>query len=181
VAFIPAMILGVLLHDFIKTVLFESPKTICYALIVGGIALWLVDRFAPKPKHHDAMKLDVKTALAIGLFQCMALVPGMSRSGSTLIGAMLFKVDKKAAAEFSFFLAIPTMAAAFAYDVLKTYKEMDFNDIGLVAVGFIAAFITAMLVIRTVLNFVSKHGYGLFAIWRLVVGIGGLILLNMGF
>jgi undecaprenyl-diphosphatase len=181
VAFLPAVGLGVLLHDFIKTVLFESPATICYALIIGGILLWLVDRFAPKPTHTDAMKLDLKTSLAIGLFQCLAMVPGMSRSGSTLIGAMLFKVEKKAAAEFSFFLAIPTMTAAFTYDVLKTYKQMDFNDAGLVIVGFIAAFITAMLVIRTVLGFVSKHGYGLFAIWRLIVGIGGLILLNMGF
>ncbi|MDC7677038.1 undecaprenyl-diphosphate phosphatase [Asticcacaulis machinosus] len=180
VAFLPALVLGVLLHDFIKGVLFESPQTICYALIIGGILLWLVDRFAPTPTHNDAMRIDVKTALAIGLFQCLAMIPGMSRSGSTLIGAMLMKVEKKAAAEFSFFLAMPTMAGAFAYDIYKTYDQMDFSDVGLIATGFIAAFVTALFVVRAVLDFVSKHGYGVFALWRLAVGITGLILLHYG-
>ncbi|UDF03289.1 undecaprenyl-diphosphate phosphatase [Asticcacaulis sp. AND118] len=181
IAFFPAVVIGVLAHDFIKTVLFESPRIICISLIVGGIILWLVDKYAPTPTQGDAMKLDIKTSLAIGLFQCLAMIPGMSRSGSTLIGAMLFKVEKKAAAEFSFFLAMPTMMAAFSYDVYKTYDQMDFNDMGLVAVGFIAAFVTALLVVKAVLNFVARNGYGVFALWRIAVGGIGLILLSLGF
>lgn len=181
VAFFPAVVIGVLAHDFIKTVLFESPRIICISLIVGGIILWLVDKYAPTPTKDDAMKLDFKTSLIIGLFQCLAMIPGMSRSGSTLIGAMLFKVEKKAAAEFSFFLAMPTMMAAFSYDVYKTYDQMNFNDMGLVAVGFIAAFVTALLVVKAVLNFVAKNGYGVFALWRIAVGGIGLILLSLGF
>jgi undecaprenyl-diphosphatase len=180
VAFLPAVLIGVLAHDFIKTVLFESPRLICISLIVGGIILWAVDKYAPEPVLKDAMKIDIKTSLIIGLFQCLAMIPGMSRSGSTLIGAMLFKVEKRAAAEFSFFLAIPTMAGAFAYDLYKTYDQMNFNDFGLVVTGFIAAFVTALFVVRAVLDFVGKHGYGVFAIWRIAVGSIGLILLSMG-
>lgn len=181
VAFLPAVVIGVLAHDFIKTVLFESPRLICVTLIVGGVLLWAVDRYAPAPEHEDAMRLNWKTALVIGLFQCLAMIPGMSRSGSTLIGAMLLRVGKKAAAEFSFFLAIPTMAGAFAYDVYKTHDQMDFNDAGLIVVGFVAAFITALLVVRAVLDYVSRKGYGIFAFWRIAVGVIGLILLNAGF
>lgn len=180
VAFLPALVLGVALHDFIKDVLFESPRLICISLIVGGVILWAVDKFAPTPTHSDAMKMDLKTSLIIGIFQCLAMIPGMSRSGSTLIGAMLCRVEKKAAAEFSFFLAMPTMLGAFVYDVYKTHNEMNFNDMGLVVVGFVAAFVTALLVVRAVLAFVSKNGYGVFAIWRIVVGGLGLILLSLG-
>lgn len=180
-AFLPAVLIGVAAHGFIKEVLFESPRIICISLIIGGIILWAVDKYAPTPVHGDAMKLDLKTSLIIGLFQCLAMIPGMSRSGSTLIGAMLCKVEKKAAAEFSFFLAMPTMAGAFAYDVYKTHDQMNFNDAGLVVVGFITAFVTALLVVRAVLDFVAKNGYAVFAIWRIAVGSIGLILLSMGF
>lgn len=178
-AFLPAVGIGFLAHDYIKTVLFETPVVICWSLIIGGILLWLVDKFAPEPRHEDAMKLDWRTSLTIGFFQCLAMIPGMSRSGSTLIGALLMRVNKRAAAEFSFFLAMPTMAAAFGYDLLKNWDAMDFNDMGLIATGFIAAFITALLVIRVLLDFISKHGYGIFAIWRILVGTTGLILLQM--
>ncbi|MFT4091918.1 MAG: undecaprenyl-diphosphate phosphatase [Asticcacaulis sp.] len=180
VAFLPAVVIGVMAHDFIKTVLFESPRLICVSLIIGGILLWLVDRYAPTPEHDDPMKLTWKTALIIGFFQCLAMIPGMSRSGSTLIGAMLMKVGKKAAAEFSFFLAMPTMAGAFAYDVYKTHDQMNFNDAGLIVVGFLAAFVTALLVVRAVLDYVSRNGYGVFALWRIGVGVLGLTLLSMG-
>lgn len=180
-AFFPAVVFGVLLHDFIKTVLFETPQVICVSLIVGGIALWAVDKYAPTPKHEDAMKLDAKTALIIGLFQCLAMIPGMSRSGSTLIGAMLCKVEKKAAAEFSFFLAMPTMAGAFAYDLYKTHDQMDFTDVGLILTGLVVAFVTALLVVKALLDYVSKRGYGVFAIWRICVGVLGLVLLSFGF
>lgn len=178
-AFFPAVIVGLLAHDFIKTILFETPVVICVSLIIGGILLWATDRFAPSPSHSDAMQLDWRTSLAIGLFQCLAMIPGMSRSGSTLIGAMLMRVEKKAAAEFSFFLAMPTMTAAFSYDLLKNWQAMDFTDAGLIATGFIAAFLSALLVIRPLLSFIGRHGYGIFAIWRILVGTIGLILLQL--
>jgi undecaprenyl-diphosphatase len=179
IAFLPAALIGLMAHDIIKTVLFESPRLIATTLIIGGIMLYVVDKYAPTPKHHDAMSLDFKTALMIGLFQCMALVPGMSRSGSTLMGAMIFRVDKRAAAEFSFFLAMPTMAAAVGYDLLKSAQVLNPHDLGLIGVGFAAAFLSAALVIKTVLDFVSRHGFGLFAIWRIVTGSVVLILLSL--
>ncbi|MGA9659702.1 MAG: undecaprenyl-diphosphate phosphatase [Asticcacaulis sp.] len=177
IAFLPAVVLGVGLHGVIKA-MFERIDIICYALIIGGILLWVVDKYAPKPVHIDAQKIDLKTSLAIGFFQCLAMIPGMSRSGSTLIGAMLFKVEKRAAAEFSFFLAIPTMLGAFVFDFLKSYKSLVADDYGVIAIGFVVAFISALLVIKPLLNFVSKRGYGIFAVWRVVVGSAGLILLH---
>lgn len=174
VAFVPAVLLGVGLHHFIKD-MFENVPLICAALIFGGIALWLVDRYAPAATQTDATALDLKTSLLIGLFQCLAMIPGMSRSGSTLIGAMLLKVEKRAAAEFSFFLAIPTMLGAFAFDFIKSYKIMVPAEYGIIAVGFVVSFLTAMLVIKPMLAFVSKRGYGVFAIWRVVVGVVGLV------
>ncbi|ESQ84698.1 hypothetical protein AEAC466_06495 [Asticcacaulis sp. AC466] len=176
VAFFPAVVIGVvvkksgLLSDF-----FENVPLICSALIVGGIALWAVDKFAPKPVYHDSSALDVKTSLLIGLFQCMAIIPGMSRSGSTLIGAMVCKVDKKAGAEFSFFLAIPTMLGAFAVEFADSHKLLTADQYGLIAIGFVVAFLSALLVIKPFIGFVQKRGYGLFALWRILVGVGGLV------
>ncbi len=174
IAFFPAVILGLGLHHFIAD-LFENIPVICGGLIVGGVALWAVDKYAPAPTHHDSMKLDFKTSLIIGLFQCLAMVPGMSRSGSTLIGAMACKVDKKAGAEFSFFLAIPTMLGAFTLDFVKGYKTITEDQYSLIAIGFLVAFLSALLVIKPFINFVQKRGYGFFALWRVVVGVGGLV------
>jgi undecaprenyl-diphosphatase len=112
VAFFPAVVVGLLAHDIIKTVLFESPRLIATMLILGGIILLVVDRAAPRPVHTDALALPLRTALIIGLCQCLAMVPGVSRSGATIVGAMMLRVDKRAAAEFSFLLSLPTMAAA---------------------------------------------------------------------
>lgn len=179
VAFAPAVLLGVGLHSAVKF-MFGRVDIICYALIVGGVLLWLVDRFAPTPKFHDATALDAKTSLLIGLFQCLALIPGMSRSGSTLLGALVLGVEKRAAAEFSFFLAIPTMIGAFGYDAYKNMDSFKPEDFGLIGVGFVVSFITALLVIKPMLNLISKQGYGLFALWRIVVGIGGLVWFYMG-
>jgi undecaprenyl-diphosphatase len=180
IAFLPAMGLGFLLHKIIKTILFESPHLICTTLIIGGIALWFVDKKAPKAELNDAFSIPYKTALIIGLFQCFALIPGMSRSGSTLIGALLFKVEKKDAAEFSFFLAMPTKMAAVSYDLLKSAPDLNGNDLGLIGVGLATAFVTALFVIKPLLAFVGKHGYGIFALWRIIVGVLGLILLSLG-
>ena len=112
--------------------------------------------------------------LKIGLIQCLAMIPGVSRSGSTIVGAMLLGASKRAAAEFSFFLAMPTMAGAFTYDLLKSYKTLTFDDTTLIVIGFIAAFCAALVVVRSFLEFVSKRGFALFAWWRIIVGMVGM-------
>jgi undecaprenyl-diphosphatase len=176
-AFIPAVIAGVTVYKYIKTVLFDSPATICFALIIGGVALLLLDKYPPKPRAHDAMKLTLATSLGIGLFQLLSLIPGTSRSGSTIAGGLLLGLDKKAAAEFSFFLAIPTMAAAFAKDAWESRHDIQMHSLGLIAVGFVVSFLVAIVVIRGMIGFVEKHGFAPFAWWRIVVGLLGLGLL----
>jgi undecaprenyl-diphosphatase len=175
VAFLPAAVIGAAMHDFIKTVLFETPIVVCVALVVGGFILLLVDGIDFHPRFHDGMRLPVLTCLAIGLCQCLALIPGVSRSGSSIVGGMLLGVDKRAAAEFSFFLAMPTMTGAFVYDLYKNRALLSFDDGVVIAVGFVAAFCSALFVVRALLNYVSRRGYGLFAWWRIAVGTLGLV------
>ncbi len=178
VAFIPAAIAGLALHDLIKHVLFESPKVICIALILGGVVLLLIDRFAPYPTRNDPLALPLSTSLTIGIFQCLALVPGVSRSGATIVGSMLMGVEKRAAAEFSFFLAIPVMAGAFVVDAWKSRKDlMNVGHEGLIAVGFVVSFLVAMAVIRAMLTIVTRRGYAPFGWLRIVIGGIGLALL----
>jgi undecaprenyl-diphosphatase len=177
IAFLPAAILGVLLHGFIKTVLFETPALICTTLIIGGIVLFFVDRMQLTPRYTDAMRFPPLVALKIGLFQTLALIPGVSRSGSTIVGALLVGCEKRAAAEFSFFLAMPTMLGAFTYDLIKNRDLLSFDHGLLIAAGFLAAFLTALLVVRSVLNFVGRNGFAVFAYWRIMVGVAGLAAL----
>ena len=174
-AFLPAAIIGASLHGFIKSVLFESPMLIAIALIVGGVVLLFVDKIAFKPKYRDAMALPPMTALGIGFFQCLALIPGVSRSGSTIVGALMLGLDRRAAAEFSFFLAMPTMLGAFTFDLLKNYKNITADDGVLVVIGFVAAFCSALIVVRWLLDYVSKNGFALFGWWRIVVGSVALL------
>jgi undecaprenyl-diphosphatase len=180
VAFIPAMVLGLFLHDFIKQVLFESPRVICISLIIGGVVLLVIDRFAPHPTRKDAMALPLGVSLAIGFFQCLAMIPGTSRSGATIVGSMLMGVEKRAAAEFSFFLAIPTMAGAFAVDAWKNRAELNTGHSGLVAVGFVVSFVVALAVIRAMLAIVTRRGYAPFGWLRIAIGGVGLALLGLG-
>lgn len=180
IAFLPAAIIGALAHSFIKGVLF-NPWIVCFTLIVGGAILLWVDRLELKPVHHDATALPLLTYLYIGLAQCMAMIPGVSRSGATIVSAMLLGTDKRAAAEFSFFLAIPTMAGAFAYDLYKNHSQMTFDNSLLVGVGFAVSFVAALLVVKTFLDYVTRHGFAPFAWWRVVVGTLGLIGLALGF
>ena len=177
IAFLPAAVIGAMAHDFIKTVLFETPMLICVMLILGGVVLLWVDRMELKAKYHDVMDYPLGLCLGIGLFQCLAMIPGTSRSGSTIVGALLLGADKRSAAEFSFFLAMPTMVGAFAYDLYKNRGILTMDDAVIIGVGFVMAFITAVFVVRRLLDFVSKRGYGLFAWWRLIVGTIGLIAL----
>lgn len=174
-AFLPAAIIGVLAHGFIKTILFETPVLICVVLILGGFVLLAVDRMAIHPKYTDVMDYPPSLAFKIGLFQCLAMIPGMSRSGATIVGSLLMGADKRSAAEFSFFLAMPTMLGAFTLDLFKNRDLISMDDGAVILVGFAAAFVTALLVVRSLLGFVSSRGYALFAWWRIVVGALGLI------
>jgi undecaprenyl-diphosphatase len=173
-AALPAAIVGVVLHDFIKGVIYESPLVICVALIVGGLVLLWVDQLKLTPKYTDIYSYPTLTYLFIGLFQMLALVPGVSRSGATIVGSLLLGTDKRSAAEFSFFVAIPLMAGAFGYDLYKN-RDLISNELGLsVAVGFALAFIAAFFVVRFALDFISKNGFSFFAYWRIFVGAIGL-------
>jgi undecaprenyl-diphosphatase len=174
-AFAPAVVVGVLAHDFIKTVLFESPQLIAVMLILGGFVLLAIDRFAPPVTVAEVDDLPLRKALAIGMCQCVAMIPGVSRSGATIVGAVMMGVGRRAAAEFSFFLSMPTMGSAFAYDLYKNRDVLDFSALADIAVGFGVAFVTAVLVVRWVLNYLSRHGFALFGWWRIVVGSLALI------
>ncbi|MDW5318160.1 undecaprenyl-diphosphate phosphatase [Rhizobium sp. PL01] len=174
-AFLPAAVIGAIAHDFIKTVLFETPMLICVVLIIGGVILYAIDRMPLKPIYRDVMDYPPSLAFKIGLCQCLAMIPGTSRSGATIAGALLMGTDKRSAAEFSFFLAMPTMLGAFTLDLYKNRDALNLDDVTLIAVGFIAAFVSALLVVRSLLNFVSSRGFAPFAIWRIIVGTAGLI------
>ena len=178
-AFFPSAVIGLLFHDFIKTVLF-NPTVVCVSLIVGGFALIALERWAPQPKEHDAMGFSMKTALGVGLFQCLSIIPGVSRSGATIVGGLLLGVDKRAAAEFSFFLAIPTMVGAFTWDLIKDGAGIVPDFAWLIAIGFVTAFVSGLIVIKWMLNVVAKHGFAPFAWWRIAVGVIGLGLIFSG-
>jgi undecaprenyl-diphosphatase len=173
-AFLPAAMIGVLLHSVIKGILFQSPLLICSSLIIGGIILLIVDRMSFQPKHRDVMDFPPLLALKIGLCQCLAMIPGVSRSGATIVGAMLMGTDKRSAAEFSFFLAMPTMAGAFAYDLYKNWRVLSPDDVTSIVIGFVTAFVAGVVVVRYLLDFVSRYGFAPFAWWRIVVGGIGL-------
>jgi undecaprenyl-diphosphatase len=180
IAFLPAAVLGVLLHDFIKAVLFESPKLICWSLLIGGIVLLGLDRIGREGRWRDAFALPMGTALGIGVVQCLAMIPGVSRSGATIAGGLVLGCDKRTAAEFSFFLAIPTMAGAFALDLYENREGFTAHSLGLIAVGFVVSFIVAMGVIKLFLDLVARHGFAPFAWWRIAVGAVGLAVLTFG-
>ena len=174
IAFLPAAVIGVLAHGFIKGVLFNA-WVICISLIVGGAVLLWVDGMELRPRHHDATRFSLPMYFAIGVFQCLAMIPGVSRSGATIVSAMLLGADKRSAAEFSFFLAIPTMAGAFAYDLYINYALMSADNTVLVVLGFGMSFIAGWIVVKSFLAFVSRHGFALFAWWRVAVGSLGLM------
>jgi undecaprenyl-diphosphatase len=174
IAFLPAAVVGYLGRDFIKNVLF-TPWVICPTLILGGAVLLWVDQLDLKPRHHDALGFSLPMYLGIGVCQCFAMIPGVSRSGATIVSAMLLGADKRSAAEFSFFLAMPTMAGAFTLDLIKSWSQMDAGNVTIVAIGFATSFVAGWIVVKTFLDYVSRHGFALFAWWRVAVGTLGLI------
>jgi undecaprenyl-diphosphatase len=179
IAFLPAVIVGLAAGKYIKPMLF-NPWVVCFTLIVGGAILLWVDQLDLKPREHDATRFPLLMYLYIGIAQCVAMIPGVSRSGASIVAAMLLGADKRAAAEFSFFLAIPTMIGAFAYDFYKSRAEMTTDHIGIIAIGFVVSFVTAIIVVKSFLEYVTRHGFVLFAWWRVVVGSLGLIALALG-
>jgi undecaprenyl-diphosphatase len=168
--FIPAMVIGFFAHGFIKSVLF-NPWVVVTTLVLGGFAILLIERIRPEPRHHAVERLPAATALQIGLCQAVAMIPGISRSGATIMGGLLLGVDRRTATEFSFFLAVPTMLAATVYDIYKNGAVMSGDNVAVIAVGFVAAFLAALFVVRRVLDFVSRRGFAPFAWYRIVVGL----------
>jgi undecaprenyl-diphosphatase len=178
IAFLPAAIVGALAYSTIKGVLFNV-WIVCIMFILGGLVLLVIDRLNLKPRYHDATKFSLPMYLGVGLIQCISMIPGVSRSGATIVGAMLLGADRRAAAEFSFYLAMPTMVGAFAYEVYKSRAELSSGNTLIIAVGFITSFIAGWIVVKTFLEYVSRHGFGLFAWWRISVGVLGLIGLTL--
>lgn len=194
-AFFPSALLGLLAHDFIKDVLFNT-TIVCVMLIVGGFALIALERWSDattgglrrrikdgkevieqRQLTEDAMRFSWKTALGVGLWQCLSIIPGVSRSGATIVGGLLLGVDKKAAAEFSFFLAIPTMVGAFGLDFWESRELITPDVVKLIAIGFVVSFISGLFVVRTMVDFVGRYGFAPFAAWRILVGSVGLLAL----
>jgi undecaprenyl-diphosphatase len=176
VAFLPAAVIGVALHKYIKALL-AQPVVVAVAFIVGGIAILVIERYAQRPRVKSVDDIDWKTALFVGFCQCLAMIPGVSRSGATIMGARVLRVDRATSAEFSFFLAIPTMLGASVYDLYKNWTTLDWHGGGLIAVGFVVAFLSALVVVKPFVRFVSRHGFGVFAWYRIVVGALALGLL----
>jgi undecaprenyl-diphosphatase len=183
VAFIPAAVFGVLLSDKIDQ-LMESPLAVAISLLVGGVILLFVDKWFNRPTVHEEENIDFLTAFKIGLFQCIAMIPGVSRSGATIVGGMSQKLSRKVAAEFSFFLAVPTMLAATGkklYDFLKEGNSFSPEEIKILAIGNVVAFVVALLAIKTFIGFLNKNGFRIFGWYRIVVGLAIIILLAVGF
>jgi undecaprenyl-diphosphatase len=180
VAFLPALVAGALFGDFVKQTLYTTPWVIAISFIIGGIVMLLVERYRPAPHVLDAEHASPGRALGIGLCQVLALVPGVSRSGATIVGAMLMKLDRPAAAEFSFFLAMPTMTAAFVHDLLQVRGQLSAGRVEEIAVGFVMAFVAALVVVRPFLAIVRRVGFVPFAWYRIAAGLLLLAMLSTG-
>jgi undecaprenyl-diphosphatase len=177
-AFIPAVVAGLFLAKYVKEVLYESLNVIAWALIAGGVVMLAVDRFAPKPTVLEADQTPPTRAFGVGLFQCLALIPGVSRSGATIVGGLLLGLDRKAAAEFSFFLAMPTMMAAFLHDFLEVKDQIDASRAAEIGVGFVFAFLAAAVVVKPFVAFIGRAGFTPFAIYRIAAGAALLAALS---
>ncbi len=175
-AFLPALVRGVLFHKQIKEVLF-SPWVVCTTLILGAIVIIVIERAKPGTIYRHVDEFSPMLALGVGFCQALAMVPGVSRSGATIMGALVLGAGRKAATEFSFFLAIPTMLGATVYDLYKNRGALDDSGLVVILVGFVAAFFAAMLVVRTVVDFVGRHGFVPFAVYRIVLGVAMLAVL----
>ncbi|RHW17530.1 undecaprenyl-diphosphate phosphatase [Sphingomonas gilva] len=174
--FLPSMVVGFFVYNLVKAML-ESPMTVAVALVVGGIAILVIERLVKEPEIHAVRAMSWKVALGIGVIQCLSMIPGVSRSGATIMGALGLGVERKTAAEFSFFLAIPTMLAASAYDLYKNAGEFGNDEWTSIAIGFVVSFVVALVVIKWFVDIVSRHGFAPFAWYRIVVGAVAIVWL----
>ena len=176
-AFLPAAVVGALGYQIIKAYLFDV-RIVCVSLIIGGFVLLWVDRLNLQARYHEATDFPLPMYFGIGVLQCISMIPGVSRAGATIVGAMLFGADRRSAAEFSFWLAMPTMVGAFAYEVYKSRGDLALgSNVTVIAVGFAFSFIFGWIVVKTFLRYVQRHSFALFAWWRILVGGGGLAAL----
>ena len=174
IAFLPAVLIGILAVDFIKQVLF-SPLVVAFALIIGGLIIFAVEARKFEPKTLEATDISIKQAILVGFAQCLAMIPGTSRSGATIIGGMLSGLSRKAATEFSFFLAMPTMLGAASYDLIRNASLLNADNMMNIALGFVAAFMAALVVVKALVKFVEKHSLRVFAWYRII--LGGILLI----
>jgi undecaprenyl-diphosphatase len=179
VAFFPAVILGLAFGDVIETML-GNAVLVCWTLIIGGVAILAIERWANPPAEGAGVAgVPLRTAVLIGLVQCLAMIPGVSRSGATILGAMAFGVDRKTAAEFSFFLAVPTLTGATVYQLAKRGAELTAHDFQLIGIGSLAGFVVALVVVKLFVAVVTRIGFGPFAWYRIAVGLAGLAWLGL--
>ena len=174
--FLPSMVIGFVVYDYVKAML-ESPILVAVALIVGGFAILAIERLVKRPRFDSVEAMSWKAALGVGLIQCLSMIPGVSRSGATIIGALSLGVERRTAAEYSFFLAVPTMLAASSYDLLRSGADLGEGAWGTIAVGFVVSFIVALVVIKWFIAIVSRIGFAPFAWYRIVVGSLALVWL----
>ena len=173
VAFLPAVVLGLAFGDYIEALL-ENAVVVAWALIIGGIGILIVERFAKPNESGGVAALSTRQSIIVGLVQCIAMIPGVSRSGATIMGAMALGIDRKTAAEFSFFLALPTLTGATVLQLAKHHDAITSNDVGLIALGAFVSFIVAWAVIKAFLAVVTRYGFAPFAWYRIIVGVAAL-------
>ncbi len=172
-AFLPAAVIGAMFGSVVKEHLFDV-RIVCVMFILGGFVLLWVDGLDLQPRYFEATSFSLPMYFVIGVCQCLAMVPGVSRSGATIVGAMLFGADRRSAAEFSFWLAMPTMVGAFAYEAFKSRHELAHSNILAIAVGFIFSFIFGWIVVKTFLRYIQHHTFAVFAWWRILLGSVGI-------
>lgn len=177
IGFLPAMVIGVVAYKSIRA-LMETPEIVAVALIVGGILILLIERMVKTVRIRSVEEMPARSALSIGIVQCLAMIPGVSRSSATIMGALLMGVERKTAAEFSFFLAVPTMIAATVYDLYQNRALLSADDMGAIAIGFVTAFIVALAVVKAFVAIVSRYGFAPFAWYRIAVGSAALVWLT---
>ena len=180
IATLPVLLAGALLADYIQAVLYKSPGVFAWAFIIGGLVMLAVERMNLQPAVVDAERTPLSRAFGIGVCQVLSLVPGVSRSGATIIGGLAMRLDRPAAAEFSFFVAIPTMCAAFAHEFLEVRHQLTTDRGAEITVGFAMAFLSSLLIIRPFLGFVRRAGFAPFAWYRIALGLGLLASIAAG-
>lgn len=174
--FAPALLIGVIAYDAIRAAM-QTPEIVAIALVVGGILILLLERLVKNVRFNSVEAIPFGTALSIGLVQCTAMLPGVSRSGATIMGGLLMGVERKTAAEFSFFLAVPTMLAATVYALWKDRELLSADDLGMISIGFFTAFVVAVFVVKAFVAIVGKYGFAPFAYYRIIAGSAALIWL----